>query len=102
VTTRLIVNPAWGEQIKMTQEYRDGMNTICEKAADSVRREAPERTGDFKDSIKTFERASTRGVMSDDWAAHIVEFGSANNPPYAPFRRGVRAAGLRLEESPKP
>ena len=28
---------------------------------------------------------------------HLVEFGSVNNPPYAPIRSGVQAAGLRLE-----
>ena len=30
---------------------------------------------------------------------HIHEWGSVNNPPYAPLRRAVRAAGLRLEET---
>lgn len=34
-----------------------------------------------------------------DIAAHIVEWGSANNPPYAPLRRGTRAAGLRITET---
>ena len=37
-----------------------------------------------------------------DYAAAIVEFGSKNNPPHAPLRRGVRAAGLRLAEAPRP
>lgn len=30
---------------------------------------------------------------------HLVEYGSRNNPAYAPLRRGVRAAGLRLDEN---
>jgi hypothetical protein len=33
---------------------------------------------------------------------HIVEFGSVNNPAYSPLRRAVVAAGLRLENAPKP
>lgn len=40
-------------------------------------------------------------VINTDIAAHLIEWGSANNPPYAPLRRAVRAAGLRLEESLK-
>jgi hypothetical protein len=28
---------------------------------------------------------------------HIIEHGSVKNPPYAPIRRGVDAAGLRWE-----
>lgn len=37
-------------------------------------------------------------LVNTDYGAHLAEFGSINNPPFAPLRRGVRAAGLRLEE----
>lgn len=40
-------------------------------------------------------------VINDDAFYHLVEFGSVNNAAYAPMRRGVRAAGLRLDEDPK-
>lgn len=40
-------------------------------------------------------------VLNTDIAAHLIEWGSANNPPYAPLRRAVLAAGLRLDESLK-
>lgn len=38
-------------------------------------------------------------VSSSDAFAHLVEFGSVNNPPYAPFRRGAESLGLRVEDS---
>ncbi len=38
-------------------------------------------------------------LVNTDYGGHLAEWGSANNPPYAPLRRGVRAAGLRLDES---
>lgn len=45
-------------------------------------------------------RQGTKGpkltVYSTDFAAHIVEFGSINNPAYAPFRRACAALGLKL------
>lgn len=77
-----------------------------EKASD-VRREAegiaPDHTGYYKERF-TMVRAGARGyrVGNRDFAAHLVEWGSVNNEPYAPLRRGVAAAGLRLHEAPKP
>jgi len=40
-------------------------------------------------------------VINTDPFFHLVEWGSVNNPPYAPLRRGVTAAGLRLDEDVK-
>lgn len=44
----------------------------------------------------------TYAVATTDFAGHMVEWGSANNPPYAVLRRATRAAGLTLREAPKP
>lgn len=35
-------------------------------------------------------------VHSTDHAAHIIEYGSKNNPAYAPFRKAASALGLKL------
>lgn len=40
-------------------------------------------------------------LVNTDHAGHLLEWGSVNNPPHAPLRRGVRAAGLRLTEHGK-
>lgn len=42
-----------------------------------------------------FEGTTIR-LTNTDYAAHLIEFGSKNNPPHAVLRRGVRAAGLRF------
>lgn len=55
---------------------------------------APHGSGTYADSIE----ADDSRVWTTDPAGHIVEFGSINNPAYAPLRRGARAAGLRLED----
>lgn len=57
---------------------------------------APVHTGYYKRKLR---RRGAR-VMATDPFGHLVEWGSANNPPYAPLRRGVLAAGLRLDEAP--
>jgi hypothetical protein len=40
-------------------------------------------------------------VANTDHGSHLDEWGSVNNPPYAPIRRSVRALGLRLSERGK-
>jgi hypothetical protein len=36
-------------------------------------------------------------IVNSAHGGHLDEWGSTHNPAYAPLRRGVRAAGLRLE-----
>lgn len=38
-------------------------------------------------------------VANTNYGAAIEEWGSVTSPPYAPLRRGARAAGLNLHES---
>lgn len=92
-------NPAFAKELAASGDYRDGMQQITKTFADRVRDEAPTVTGHFRSSISTFNTPTEQGVRSTDIAAHIVEYGSVKNPPYAPFRRGARAAGLRLDTS---
>lgn len=95
--------PAKGahEKLAETAEYKAGMSKIAGDVARQIRGQAPARSGYYRRSIKTFTQGDTIGVASSDPFAHLVEYGSVKNPAYAPIRRGVRAAGLRLVESPK-
>lgn len=59
------------------------------------------RTGRFARSIETTGvertlRGLRTSVHSTDPDAHIVEWGSKNNPPYAPLRKAASSLGLRL------
>lgn len=59
------------------------------------------QTGRFAESIEvTSVEPISRGlsvtVHSTDPDAHLVEWGSQNNPPYAPFRKAASSLGLRL------
>ncbi len=77
-----------------------------EKAADVLRRAeaiAPHGpTGMYRRLLEVYESIGQVGVTSKDFAGHMVEWGSIRNPIYAPIRRAVLAAGLRLDEWPKP
>jgi hypothetical protein len=39
-------------------------------------------------------------LQNDDPFAHLVEWGSVNNPTYAPIRRAIRASRLRYIPNP--
>lgn len=76
-----------------------------EQAAREVKSQAvaasPRGTGHYAGRFKVTTGADGVFLGNDDFAAHMVEFGTVNNPPYAPLRRGVRAARLRFTENSK-
>jgi hypothetical protein len=51
----------------------------------------PIKHGWFRDSLHTRPFRGGYRVFSRDPFAHLIEFGSINNPTYAPFRRVIRA-----------
>lgn len=57
----------------------------------------------YRDTIATdtnrpeLDAAAAR-VTTTDFAWHLIEYGSVNNPAYAPFRTGVERSGLRFHD----
>lgn len=93
-------NPHFDREFSRTAGARAHMH----KRAQAVKRfaigAAPRgATDDYAASIDVVERGAKTYVRTNDFAGHMVEFGSVNNPPYAPIRKGARAAGLRLDET---
>ncbi len=97
---RYVPNPLFDEEVREQPQHEKGMRVITKKVARAVRiaARASRNTGYYERRVK----AKAQGVVASDFAWHWVEFGSVNNPPYAPFRRGLRAAGIRLVMDPKP
>lgn len=81
------------------------LEDIRDRAAAETERIAPHgATGDYSRSIvrgpveiRGDEVSTSYG--SKDFAAHIVEFGSVNNPPYRPLHRAAAALGLKVEDA---
>jgi hypothetical protein len=96
-----IPDPMFERQIRKEAEYLDGMRTIAEPALSLIEELAPEQSGDYRDTLEVVVEGDGVNLASTDPAGNIIEWGSANNPPFAPIRRGVRAAGLRLDEESK-
>lgn len=93
-----VPNPFFAAQLIAQREHQEGMAELAEQIAAAAREVAPERSGDYKDSIEVAQSAGRTAVITTDFAGHLVEFGSRNNPAYAPLRNGARKAGFALEE----
>ena len=93
------LDPGFREELEATDEYQGGLARLAETVADAARRVAPERTGHYGRSIKVRRSDGKVYVATTDIAGHLIEFGSAKNPVYAPLRRGARAAGLRVSDT---
>lgn len=87
------------------QEVADELANLRSEAAQAARHVAPHGpTGMYAESIVEGPIETRGGEVSTsygstDFAAHIVERGSVNNPPYMPLHRGAAAVGLRVEDA---
>lgn len=96
-------NPSFLSQLKRGVEFQ----AVLDDAAGAVQQAAEHETpiGATADTIhhyKTTKAPTTRKVGNTDPFFHLTEWGSVNNVAYAPLRRGVQAAGLRLDERAHP
>ena len=102
--TRFVPNRLFEQQIKRDPRYRAGLRLIAEtqvKPAVTVaarQAQAPWMPRPGHELIEVEQDGLELAVVNTDYAGHLQEWGSINNPPHAPLRRGVRAAGLRLDE----
>lgn len=96
---RFIPNPLVIPELEAAEAYDEARKQIGESIKGNVEQIAPSgASGQYHDSIEVDDEGS---VGTTDPFGHLVEWGSVNNPPYAPIRRGVELAGLRLEEIDK-
>lgn len=102
-----VPNPNLAEDLIGDPDVREGLTEAAEEAKPLVEQElqgigAPwmPRAGHELLEVESDEEGVY--LVNTDWAAHLMEFGSVKNPVHAPLRRGAAAAGLRVEESPKP
>lgn len=55
-------------------------------------------TKEFSDRLAVEDDGDGVALVNDWSLWAIIEYGSVNNPPYAPIRRGIEAAGLQLTD----
>lgn len=107
-TATFIETPGWQYRALSGAEGEACIHQATEAVRTAIIENVPVRTGQYQ---MTFERGlseeHTRGdrgtpaeqLVTGSSIWHIIEFGSRNNMPYAPMRRGVEQAGMRWEGS---
>lgn len=80
--------------------YRREMTAGAKRIGAKAGPMAPRKTGYYSRRFEVGEDHGEVVLMNTDPFAHLIEFGSANSPPYAVIRRAVRAAGYFLAEDP--
>lgn len=92
-------NPAFEAQLKREVAYKAALLEPAEEVARTARATAhrimPAGRGE---QIQAESFAGEVVVANHNHGGHLDEWGSKNNPPYAPLRRAVRSAGLRFRE----
>lgn len=95
-------NPNFQRQIEAQAQFRNGLRDAAEPARAAAERFARAKGAPWlrrkgaRGLIVVDVRASGVRIINTDHGGHWQEFGSRNNPPHAPLRRGVRAAGFKL------
>lgn len=97
MTTRVVVNPTVTQQLRQHPEMKAMLHLVAGKVRSSAYGLAPKRTTYYARNL----RAIDNRVWALDPFGHLVEWGSVNNPPYAPLRRGAIAVGLRFVPNPR-
>lgn len=93
---RFTPNPRFAEELRRDPEYRRFTMGAAQAAADVAKQHMP------GDEAFMMNGAQPHAESTDDGAALVlegpgwglIEFGSRNNAPYAPLRKGIEAAGM--------
>lgn len=64
----------------------DGLMEVAEEVAERAALRAPYRTGSYRSSLRAVEERGKVRAETTDYFGHLVEWGSVNNPAYAPLR----------------
>lgn len=83
------------QELRGQPDFQTGMQDRTRILAVTIEAASPHKTGYFARRVR--KRGRYRVALLDPFW-HLVEYGSKNNPAYAPVRRAVRALGLRFED----
>ena len=94
-----IPNPEMIEELMAEEGFRHQLGRVQGEAIkERASQLSPRGTGRTARSFVVVDEDGEIRVGNTDPFFHLTEWGSVNNPPYAPLRRAVTAAGLRLDE----
>ncbi len=96
---KYVPNPMVVPELERSLMMGVALETVAKAAAEKARGIAPVATDAYAQSIeggKVLEGAWRGRVMSADWKANWIEFGTIHEPAHATLRKGCEALGLRV------
>lgn len=84
------------QELERTPEYQGVLGQVANAAKGRAVAIAPDVTGAYKRSVTVVTEQNRVFLATTDPFGHLVEYGSRNNPAYAPLRRAVQSIGLRV------
>lgn len=101
MASEFIPDPNLDSNIRQMAEMTGARRAVADRMLNEARDLAPVRSGDYRNSLQVVTDGGQVAVVSDDWKAHWIEFGSINNEAFAPIRRAAERVG-QFDEAPKP
>lgn len=94
------IDPSFHARFAESVELRRELHETAEKAAEAAQGVAHRIMPDKgrKAQIQAVTSEDGEHIVNFDHGGHLDEWGSRNNPPYAPVRRGLNEVGLPLKE----
>lgn len=99
-----IPNPRFASQMQGDDDYRAGEKAIAEgiaREAETGARSvgAPWMPREGHETIEVVQDDEATYVVNTDYGGHLMEYGSAKNPPHGVLRNAARSVGAEVEES---
>lgn len=101
-TSRYVPNPLLEQELAHSTMLLDDLSEKAQDIQEHIEATVPVNEGTLRDSFTVETGMDSDGVVAqiqtDDWKAVIIEFGTVEHDFNAPIRRGIEAAGYRMED----
>lgn len=102
--SRFVRNHSWDEEFVRELGYSERLSAQIRVAVPFVEQAISSAQGPWMPRkghavVEVVEEEGHLFIVNTDYAAHLIEWGSVNNPPFAPLRRGAAAAGFGIGET---
>ena len=98
MASEFIPDPDLDRELRRQAEMIAARMDAAEQVVRATKDVAPVNSGQYVDRLRAVTDGADVRAESYDPAAHLVEFGSINNPAYAPLRRGAQQVGDFVED----
>jgi hypothetical protein len=103
--SKFVPNRHFAADLSGESEYREALETAADAVSSHATTFAEQAHAPWmrrqSKTITVVSDGDEVAVVNTDYAGHLMEWGSKQNPAHAPLRRAVRAAGLHFEEASK-